>query len=280
MTTVHVNGVDLGVESFGDHDAPLVLLVGAPTLLSWPAALCRQLAAAGRRVVRYDLRDCGESTSVDSDHPGYTLRDLAADAAALATTLRPGGHVHLAGIGVGGMVAQVAMLDHPELFAALTLVSTRSVAPGPPDPDLPDHDAEMMQAAFALPRPDWTDRSSVAQFAAARAQVLGDDPVVAGVVAGRIWDRAASPDVPVQIANHLGMVFAKLDCTPRWRDRLGEIAVPTLVVHGRRDGFFPLGNGEAIAAEIPGAQLLVIEGASALPDAAVPAVVDAMVGIG
>ena len=70
------------------------------------------------------------------------------------------------------------------------------------------------------------------------------------------------------MANQLGMVFAKLNCKPRWRERLPEIEVPTLVVHGRRDPFLPVGNGEAIAREIPGARLLVLEeAATAIPDA-------------
>ena len=125
MTTVDANGVALGIESFGDDDAPLVLLAGGTTMLSWPDALCERLAAGGRRVVRYDLRDSGESTTADPEAPAYTLRDLAADAAALADALG-GGPAHLAGIGVGGMVAQVAALDHPGAFSALTLVGTRA----------------------------------------------------------------------------------------------------------------------------------------------------------
>src|SRR4029077_9136664 len=87
ITTVNANGVVLGIESFGDHDAPLLLLAGAATMLSWPDALCERLAAGGRRVVRYDLRDSGESTTADPDAPAYTLRDLASDAAALADAL-------------------------------------------------------------------------------------------------------------------------------------------------------------------------------------------------
>jgi len=50
------------------------------------------------------------------------------------------------------------------------------------------------------------------------------------------------------------MVFGRLDCKPRWRERLAELAMPTLVVHGRRDPFFPVGNGEALAREISGAR--------------------------
>src|SRR5580700_3864337 len=87
MTTVNANEVVLGIESFGDDDAPLVLLAGGTTMLSWPDALCERLAAGGRRVVRYDLRDSGESTTTDPEAPACTLRGLAADAAALADAL-------------------------------------------------------------------------------------------------------------------------------------------------------------------------------------------------
>ena len=277
---VNANDVVLAIESFGDDDAPLMLLAGGTTMLSWPDALCERLAAGGRRVVRYDLRDSGESTTVDPEAPAYTLRDLAADAAALADALG-GKPAHLAGIGVGGMVAQVAALDHPGAFSALTLVGTRAVAPGPPDDDLPDHDQATMSRLFARPMPDWADRVAVADFAAGGAAILGDDPVAARSIAARIWDRTPGTAPPIQMANQLRMVFSKLDCTPRWRERMSEIKVPTLVVCGRRDPFFPVGNGEAIVREIPGAQLLVLEeAATAIPDAAAGEVAEAMVALG
>jgi pimeloyl-ACP methyl ester carboxylesterase len=276
MTTVEANGVTLGVEHFGDAAAPLVLLAGGTTMLSWPDALCEALAHGGRHVVRYDLRDSGESTTIVPKALTYTLRDLAADAAALARGLddRP---AHLAGIGVGGMVAQVAALDHPEAFSALTLVGTRPVAPGRPDADLPDHDAATMKRLFSTAMPDWSDRAAVAEYAAARAKTLGDDPAAARATAERIWNRTPGTQPAVQMANQLGMVFSKLRCKPRWRERLAEIAIPTLVVHGRRDPLFPVGNGEALAREIPGARLLVLErAATAIPDVAAGEVAAAM----
>jgi pimeloyl-ACP methyl ester carboxylesterase len=276
MTTVEADGVMLGVEHFGDAAAPLVLLTGGTTMLSWPDTLCEALARGGRHVVRYDLRDSGASTTVDPQAPAYTLRDLAADAAALARDLddRP---AHLAGIGVGGMVAQVAALDHPDAFGALTLAGTRPVAPGPVDDDLPDHDAEAMDRLFSRPMPDWSDRAAVAAFATGSAEILGDDPAAARATAERIWDRTPGTEPAVQMANQMGMMFSRLDCTPRWRERLPELVTPTLVVHGRRDPFFPVGNGEALAREIPGARLLVLEqAATAIPDAAAGGVAAAM----
>jgi len=129
--------------------------------------------------------------------------------------------------------------------------------------------------------PDWTDREAVADFAAAGAEILGDDPVAARATAARIWDRTPGIAPPVQMANQMGMVFSKLDCNPRWRERLPEIEVPTLVVHGRSDPFFPVGNGEAIAREIPGARLVLLEeAATAIPDAAADEVAEAMLALG
>lgn len=219
---------------------------------SWPDALGESLARGGRHVVRYDLRDSGASITVDPEAP-YTLRDLAADAAALAREFddRP---AHLAGIGVGGMVAQVAALDHPEAFSALTLAGTRPIAPGPVDDDRPDHDAAPMDRLFSRPMPD---------------------PAAARAVAERTWDRAPGMLPAVQMANQLGLVFDRLDCAPRWREWLAELTMPTLAVHGRRNPFFPVGNGEALAREIPGARLLVLERASTvIPDAAATAMLD------
>jgi pimeloyl-ACP methyl ester carboxylesterase len=279
VLSVRVNGVELGVESFGRDADPLVLLAGGTTMLSWPDSLCERLAAGGRRVVRYDLRDCGASTTVDPEVPGYTLRDLAGDAAALVDALGAA-TAHLGGIGVGGMVAQVAALDHPGAFSALTLIGTRPVAPGPVDDDLPDHDPGVMDALFSRPTPEWSDRAAVAAYAADGAVLLGDDPEQARLTAARIWDRTPSNAPSVHAANQLGTVFARLDCTPRWRERLGDLAVPTLVVHGRADPFFPVGNGEALAAQIPGAQLLVLDTmATGLPDAAASEVASAMLGL-
>ena len=138
-----------------------------------------------------------------------------------------------------------------------------------------------MSRLFSRPMPDWTDRGAVAEFAATGAEILGNDPVAARAVAGRIWDRTPGTTPQVQMANQLGMVFSRLDCKPRWRERLPEIDIPALVVHGRRDPFFPVGNGEVIAREIPGARLLVLEGAAtAIPDAAAGQVAASMLALG
>lgn len=279
MVTIRVNGVDLGVESFGRDENPLVLLIGGTTMLSWPDSLCQRLAKAGRRVVRYDLRDSGASSTMDPEDPKYGLRDLVADAVGLLAALGAE-NAHLAGIGVGGMLAQVVALDHPEHVSALTLVSTRPVAPGPVDDDLPDHDQTVMAAVFSRPQPDWTDRRAVAEFAAEGAALLGNDMEQAGATAARIWDRTPTSEAAVHQANQPGMVFSRLDCSPRWRERLGDLRIPSLIVHGRADPFFPVGNGEALAAEIPEAQLLIHEDmGTQIPEWATEDIATAMLGL-
>jgi pimeloyl-ACP methyl ester carboxylesterase len=136
-----------------------------------------------------------------------------------------------------------------------------------------------MNRWFALPMPDWSDRMAVAEYAAAVAEILGDDPAVARATAERIFDRTPGTEPAVQMAQ-IGMVFSKLNCKPRWRERLPELAIPTLVVHGRRDPFFPVGNGAALAREIPGARLLVLEqAATAIPAAAADEVAAAMLAL-
>lgn len=273
---IKVNGVELCAETFGDPADPAVLLVGV-TMLSWPDELCAALA--GRYVVRYDLRDAGQSTFVDPHAPAYDLRDLVSDASELLAALDLE-RAHVVGMGVGGFVAQLLALDHPDQVASLTLVSTRPVAPGPVDPDLPDHAPQLMQQLFGRPKPDWTDRASVVDYMAGSARLMsgsrGFNEQDARATAGSVFDRAGRT-AKAQRASHLGTMFAAIDCRPRWRERLGEITAPTLVIHGDEDPFFPHGNGVALAAEIPDATLLTLHGiGQGLPRVTWPAVVDAL----
>src|SRR3954465_1961306 len=96
VATVSANGIEIAYESFGDPtDTPVLLIMGLATqMLAWPEQLCRQLAARGSFVVRFDNRDVGLSTHFDAAGPGrpvrsffgvtepaYRLVDMAKDAA-------------------------------------------------------------------------------------------------------------------------------------------------------------------------------------------------------
>ena len=214
-----------------------------------------------RFVVRYDLRDAGRSTVSDPDSPSYTLHDLATDAVGVLDGLGIA-RAHVVGMATGGFIAQRIALDHPTRVDSLVLIGTRPVAPGPVDRDLPDHSPAIM-AHFSSAAPvDWTDRSSVLSAAVEMARVLSGSPRfdVDEAVArtSRILDRSGGH--PGSVQNGLfSTVFSKLDCAPRWRERLSEITTPTLVVHGALDPFFPVGNADALAEEIPGASLAVLD---------------------
>lgn len=81
---------------------------------------------------------------------------------------------------------------------------------------------------------------------------------------------ARTTDVKAATTN---IAFA--DPGPRWRERLNEISAPTLVLHGEDDPFFPIGNGAALAAEIPDAHLVRLDRAGhRLPPQAVPTIAD------
>jgi pimeloyl-ACP methyl ester carboxylesterase len=158
---VRPDGVDLCVETLGERGAPPILLIAgaAESMEGWDRDLCQLLAGEGRFVIRYDHRDTGRSTSWPPGAPGYTGRDLVADAGGLVDILA-GGRAHLVGLSMGGAIAQHLAVKHPERVATLTLVST---SPGPAD-DLPPV-AERLRAALAepAPEPDWNDVDSVVE---------------------------------------------------------------------------------------------------------------------
>ena len=251
-----VNGVELCVETFGARADPAVLLImGAGASMDWwHDDFCARLAAGPRYVIRYDHRDTGESISYPPGEPGYTGDDLVADAAALLAVLGVR-RAHVVGQSAGGALAQLVALDHPERVASLTLVAT---SPAGPDPDLPPMSDEASAALAAIAEPDWSDRAAVIEYLTEqwRATASRSRPFDAEgtrALSARVVDRTTNMESSMKNA------YAA-EGSDRWRERLGALDVPTLVVHGTEDPLFPLGHGEALAREIPGAELLTLEG--------------------
>jgi pimeloyl-ACP methyl ester carboxylesterase len=256
-TLVHANGVGLCIQTFGEQTDPAVLLVmGAGASMDcWEDDFCGRLAAGARYVVRYDHRDTGQSTSYPPGAPGYTGDDLVADPIALLDVLGVG-TAHVVGMSMGGALAQVMALDHGERVASLTLIATSPAGPG--DDDLPPM-TDAGRAAFeAMEEPDWSDRTAAIDYLTELSRALAspahpfDEDAVRALFA-RAVDRTTN--VESSMKNHYAA-----EGTARWRERLPELDVPTLVIHGSEDPVFPLGHGEALAHEIPGAELLVLEG--------------------
>jgi pimeloyl-ACP methyl ester carboxylesterase len=208
-------------------------------------------------VIRYDLRDTGQSSSYDPGAPGYDQMDLVADAAGLLGALTIS-RAHVAGISMGGGIAQRLALDHADRVASVTLISTSPGGPGgPQNPDLPPMSDEL--AAFFAdppPEPDWADRAAVIEFI-----VDGQRPFAGSCPSDEQGSRALAATIVDRTTNIASSM------TNHWileggepvRARLGEIRAPALVVHGTEDPLFPYGHAEALAREIPGARLLPLE---------------------
>jgi pimeloyl-ACP methyl ester carboxylesterase len=265
-----INGAASCVDVQGSPGDPAVLLVGS-SMLSWPSELCERLVAGGRRVIRYDVRDTGRSQSYPPGEPGYSLSDLVDDARGVLDATSTG-CAHVAGMSTGGWIAQLLALGHPERVATLTLIASRPNPPGPVDDDLPGHDDALMEVIMTTPDPDWSDQRAVIDHLVHQARTLAgagafDEACARARAEAEV---ARTTDVRCAMTN---IAFA--DHGPRWRERLGEITAPTLVLHGEDDPFFPIGNGEALAAEIPHARLVRLDRAGhRLPAHAIPVVAD------
>ena len=255
---VLVNGVRLCSETFGDPHAPTILLVAgsAQSMDWWWDGLCTRIADGGRCVIRYDLRDTGQSVAYPPGSPGYDGGDLVDDAVGLLDALGVR-RAHVVGMSMGGGIAQRLTLDHQARVASLTLVSTSPATSYAGDSRLPGVvPALARRFAAPPPEPDWSDRRAVIEYVLEdlrhyAGSVRSDEEHLRRLVEA-VVDRTAN--VASSWSNHSALA------EPAARGRLGDIAAPTLVLHGTEDPLFPLPHGEALAGAIPRARLVPLEG--------------------
>src|SRR5580658_1894920 len=147
------NGIELCYEAFGDAGAePLLLIMGlGAQMILWDDDFCRQLAARGFRVIRFDNRDIGKSGKLTGGKrlgavellkmrflkipvaAPYKLIDMAQDTVALMDALGIKS-AHLVGASMGGMIAQEIAISFPQRVRSLTSIMSTTGDPKVPPP--------------------------------------------------------------------------------------------------------------------------------------------------
>jgi pimeloyl-ACP methyl ester carboxylesterase len=282
----HTNGIDLCYEIFGAADAePMLLIMGlGAQMVLWDDDFCRQLAARGFRVIRFDNRDIGKSSHLSGGKrltplellklrflkipvaAPYRIRDMAEDAVGLLDALGIKS-AHLVGLSMGGMIAQEIAISFPQRVRSLTSIMSTTGNPKIPPPT--------REAAAVLMAPPPTTRDEyLVRFAQTwkvlRVGSFPQDEALDRARAERTFERGLNP---AGVGRQLRAILA----SGSRKERLHAVKAPTLVIHGTVDPLVHPMGGQDTAASIPGARLLMIEGMGhALPIPMWPQVIDAI----
>jgi pimeloyl-ACP methyl ester carboxylesterase len=260
-----VGQLKLCYETFGPPDAPpLLLIMGlASQMLLWDDDFCEQLAGEGFFVIRFDNRDVGRS-SILRDAPipkrwqlivrdprgvAYSLEDMAEDAVGLLDQLEIAA-AHVVGVSMGGMLAQLVAIRHPERVLSLVSImsSTGNRKVGRPHP----------RVALRMLRKVPRDRDGYIADHIENYRIIGSKGVDFAEQrkrerAGRLFDRGIHP---AGSARQMAAIVTAADRTAP----LGRLRTPTTVIHGDADPLVDVSGGRATAEAIPDAKLVVIPG--------------------
>jgi pimeloyl-ACP methyl ester carboxylesterase len=280
------NGIDLCYEIFGDADAePMLLIMGlGAQMVLWDDEFCRQLAACGFRVIRFDNRDIGKSSQLSGGKrltplellklrflkipvaAPYKIQDMAKDAIGLLDALGIKS-AHLVGLSMGGMIAQEIAISFPQRVRSLTSIMSTT---GNPKIPAPTREA----TAVLMAPPPATREEYIARFAQTwkvlRVGSFPQDEALDRARAERTFERGLNP---AGVGRQLRAILA----SGSRKERLHAVKAPTLVIHGTVDPLVHPMGGKDTADSIPGAKLLMIEGMGhALPIPMWPQVIEAI----
>jgi pimeloyl-ACP methyl ester carboxylesterase len=273
--------ITLCYETFGDPaDETALLIMGLGTqMIAWQEDFCRDLAARGFHVVRFDNRDIGHSTHLHGPPPTvrqlllrsrsaahYKLSDMAEDAAGLLRELELS-PAHVIGASMGGMIAQTLAARHPKRVRSLTSIMSNTGARTNGQPALKLY-------PFFLRRPAAGREQYVTHFErlfdAIGSRGLPREPEEIRELAAISYERDHDPAGP---GRQLAAILASGDRTSELR----RIEAPALVVHGTADPLVRPSGGRATAKAIKGAKLLTIDRMGHdMPRAIWPQLIDAI----
>jgi pimeloyl-ACP methyl ester carboxylesterase len=268
---ISANGIALEVEDHGSPTGePLLLVMGlGMQLVAWHPDFVASLVERGFRVIRFDNRDIGLSQRFD--HLGvpnlaidsfkyalgmrvsaaYTVADMADDTAGLLDALGIGA-AHVCGASMGGMIAQQLAARHPTRVKSLTLMMTSSGSRRLPGPTLKVRSA-------MISRPDNPkDVSSIIDHYVHLYRLIGSPgyPASDDYLRDRLGMSVRRSYRPQGTARQMVAIAADGNRSPL----LGQIRLPTQIIHGRDDPLVPVAAGHDLAAKIKDAKLDVIEG--------------------
>jgi pimeloyl-ACP methyl ester carboxylesterase len=264
--------VELYYEDLGDPAAPPVLLImglGAQ-LPMWPDGFCALLVDAGYRVIRFDHRDTGLSAKMHGMRAAgpvygrvgryivgrrsrvpYTLVDMTRDVVALLDHLVID-RTHVVGASMGGMIAQILAATEPDRVASLAIVMSTT---GKPFSRLPAW--RVIRLAFNAPADDASEEEKLA-FEVRNVAVFNGPNFLPpeSELRRRVRELAERSTYPPGMLRQFDAVLG----TGSLLRFSKKIAAPTVVLHGSHDPMLRPRNGRAVAAAIPGARYVVIDG--------------------
>lgn len=264
------NGVELAWEQCGpEHGEPLILIMGLGCqLIHWPDNFCANLVQRGFRVTRFDNRDIGLSgeakrgvqVKLQKDflrsklglriQANYTLHDMAADTVSLMDALGlPSAHI--AGVSMGGMIAQIVSARYPQRVRSLTSIMSTTNHPRLPGPTLPVL-LHMSQSGVNHEREAVIARN-IKLFRMIGSPGYPTPEEQRRQMSGRAYDRAYRPG---GLLRQTHAIMA----TGSFENLLPQIKAPTQVIHGTADNLVRPAGGKRSAQLIPGAKLELIEG--------------------
>ena len=283
---VSANGIELCYDAFGDAQAePMVMIMGlGAQMIHWDDEFCRDIAARGFRVIRFDNRDIGLSSKMPGGKPltifefaklryfgvpvaaPYKLQDMAADVVGLLDALGIEA-AHVVGASMGGMIAQELAIAHPARLRSLVSIMSTTGNPRLPQPG-------RAVAAKLLQKQPTTYEEFLARFKQTwlflRVGSFPEDEARDLDRARRTYERGLEPD---GVNRQLRAILA----SGSRKERLASVTAPTLVIHGKVDPLVHPAGGRDTAASIPGAKLMMIDGMGhALPISMWGQVIDAI----